>query len=187
MKGQKGSPDEGGVRVPFFMRWDGKVKAGAVDRIAAHIDLMPTLVDLAGGKLPGAQVEGRSLLPLVDDPAADWADRYLFTHVARWKTGEDPEKSKWGKFAVRNQRFRLVGEADLYDMENDPGQRQNVFADHPEVVVAMRAAYEKFWSEARRLMVNESAPMSPVKPFHELYRKQLAAGGIPNWAPPVLD
>ncbi len=187
MKGQKGSPDEGGVRVPFFMRWDGKVKAGVVDRIAAHIDLMPTLVDLAGGKLPEGQVEGRSLLPLVGDPEAAWEDRYLFTHVARWKTGEDPERAKWGKFAVRNQRYRMVGETRIYDMENDPGQKQNVFAEHPEVVEAMRAAYEKFWSEARPLMVNESAPMSPVKPFHELYWKQMEAGGIPAWKSPALD
>ncbi|MGI9244468.1 MAG: sulfatase/phosphatase domain-containing protein, partial [Verrucomicrobiales bacterium] len=153
----------------------------------AHIDLMPTLVELAGGKLPAGQVEGRSLLPLVEGPAVDWEDRFLFTHVARWKTGEDPDRSMWGKFAVRNQRYRLVGEKNLYDMERDPGQKQNVFDQNPEVVEEMRSAYEKFWGEARPLMVNESAPMSPVKPFHELYREQVAAGGIPAWVPPVLD
>ncbi|MFT4547698.1 MAG: arylsulfatase A-like enzyme [Pseudoalteromonas tetraodonis] len=186
MKGQKGSPDEGGVRVPFFMRWDGKIKTGEVDRIAAHIDLLPTLVDLAGGRLPDGQVEGRSLLPLVADPKSEWADRYLFTHVARWKTGADPDASKWGKFAVRNQRFRMVGEKNLYDMQKDPRQEQNVIDQHPQVVKEMRSAYEKFWSETKPLMVNESAPMSPVKPFHVLYEKQLAGGGIPNWVPPSL-
>lgn len=186
MKGQKGSADEGGVRVPFFMRWDGKIKTGEVDRIAAHIDLLPTLVDLAGGKLPDGQVEGRSLLPLVADPKSEWADRYLFTHVARWKTGADPDASKWGKFAVRNQRFRMVGEKNLYDMEKDPSQKQNVIDQHPQVVKEMRAAYEKFWSETKPLMVNESAPMSPVKPFHVLYEKQVENGGIPKWVPPSL-
>ncbi len=186
MKGLKGSPDEGGVRVPFFMRWDGKIKTGQVDKIAAHIDLMPTLVDLAGGKLPEGQVEGRSLLPLIDDPKADWADRYLFTNVARWKTGADPDDSKWDKFAVRNQRFGLVGEKKLYDMENDPGQKVNVIDKHPEVVKEMRAAYEKFWSEAKPLMVNEAAPMSPVRPYHELYQEQLESGGIPEWEVPEL-
>lgn len=187
MKGYKGSPDEGGVRVPFFMRWDGKIKAGQVDRVAAHIDLMPTLVDLAGGELPNGQVEGRSLLPLIENPKSEWADRYLFTHVARWKTGEDPDLSKWRKFAIRSERFRMVGEGNLYDMEADPGQKENVIEKHPDVVKAMRAAYEKFWAETKPLMVNESAPMSPVKPYHELYKKQLANGGIPNWVPPVLD
>jgi arylsulfatase A-like enzyme len=188
MKGQKGSPDEGGVRVPFFARWDGKIRPGAdVGRIAAHIDLMPTLVDLAGGRLPDGQVEGRSLVPLFENPQAEWPDRYLFTHVARWQTGEDPDKSKWRNFAVRNQRYRMVGENGLYDMAEDPGQKTNVFDEHPEVVAEMRAAYEKFWSEARPLMVNEDAPMSPVQPFHVLYNAQVAAGGIPDWAPPSLD
>jgi len=188
MKGQKGSPEEGGVRVPFFVRWDGKIKPGQdIDRIAAHIDLMPTLVDLAGGELPKGQVEGRSLVPLIENPKIDWEDRYLFTHVARWKTGENPDKSQWGKFAVRNQRFRMVGEKSLFDMEKDPGQKTNVFDQYPEVVKDMRAAYEKFWKETKPLMVNESAPMSPVRPFHELFKKQTEAGGIPDWKPPVLD
>ena len=187
MKGNKGSPDEGGVRVPFFMRWDGKIRAGEVDRVAAHIDLMPTLVDLAGGTLPDGQVEGRSLLPLVADPGASWEDRFLFTHVARWKTGQDPDESQWGRFAIRNQRFRMVGEGALYDMEKDPGQTVNVIDDHPEVVAEMRAAYETFWKETKPLMVNESVPMSPVRPFHVLFEKQLKAGGIPAWQPPNLD
>ncbi len=187
MKGQKGSADEGGVRVPFFMRWDGTIKPGVtVDRIAAHIDLMPTLVALAGGKLPAGQVEGRSLLPLVENPNVEWPDRFLFTHCARWKTGEDPDKSKWGRFAVRNQRFRMVGEKTLYDMIRDPGQQVNVIDQHPEVVKSMRAAYDTFWAETRPLMVNEGTPMSQVKPFHELFKTQNEAGGIPDWTPPIL-
>jgi arylsulfatase len=88
---------------------------------------------------------------------------------------------------VRNQRFRWVGENNLYDMEKDPGQKVNVIEQHPEVVKAMRAAYEEFWAETKPLMVNESAPMSAVKPFHVLYEKQMAGGGIPDWKPPVLE
>ncbi len=187
MKGQKGTTDEGGVRVPFFVRWDGRWQAGRdIDRIAAHIDILPTLAGLAGGSLPGDQVEGRSLLPLLANPDAEWADRYFFTHKARWKTGADPDDSKWGPFAVRNQRYRLVGNKNLYDMVADPGQANNIFDDHPDLVAEMRAAYEAFWKEARPLMVNEDVPMSPVRPFHELYNKQVAAGGIPDWMPPKL-
>ena len=72
-------------------------------------------------------------------------------------------------------------------MEKDPGQETNVFDQHPDVVRSMRAAYEKFWAEARPLMVNEDVPMSPTRPFHELFEKQTASGGIPDWTPPSLD
>ena len=59
MKGSKGSPHEGGVRVPFFVRWPGKFSSGkAVERVSAHIDLLPTLADIAGiDQLPKGQVE----------------------------------------------------------------------------------------------------------------------------------
>lgn len=187
MKGLKGSLDEGGCRVPFFVRWDGHLTPGVeVDRIAAHIDILPTLADLAGAKLPEKQVEGRSLLPLLKNPKAEWSDRYLFTHVARWPTGSDPDKHQWEKFALRNQRFRFVNNNALFDMDGDPGQKTNVMDQHPEVVKQMRSIYDSWWKETRPMMVNESAEMSKVQPFHELYAKQLQAGGIPDWNPPKL-
>ena len=187
-KGMKGSADEGGVRVPLFARWDGKLDAGVdIDTVTAHIDLLPTFAALAGADIPANQVEGVDLTPLLDPMIdVDWADRYLFTHKGRWKTGADPNASQWKDFAVRNQRFRLVGEGALYDMVADPSQTTNVIDKHPEVAQQMRAAYEQFWSEARPLMVNEDAPMSPTRPFHVWYEEQMAAGGIPNWAPPKL-
>ena len=57
--------------------------------------------------------------------------------------------------------------------------------EHPEIVAQMNAAYDAFWKEARPLMVNEAAPMSPTKPFHELYEQQFKSGGIPDWTPPA--
>ncbi len=187
MKGMKGSADEGGVRVPFFVRWDGRIKPGRdIERTAAHIDLLPTLAALAGAELPAKQVEGRNLLPLIESPTAPWTDRYLFTHKGRWKTGADPNDHQWRGFAVRNQRFRLVDNGALYDMQQDPGQTTNVIEEHPEVVEKMRAAYDAWWKETRPLMVNEGVPMSPTRPFHELYNKQLNSTGIPDWKAPAL-
>jgi arylsulfatase len=187
MKGLKGSPDEGGVRVPFFVRWDSHIQPGRdIDRIAAHIDILPTLAALAGAKLPTGQVEGRDLLPLIGDPQTEWADRYLFTHQGRWKTGSNPDDFQWKGFAVRNQRFRFVANSALYDVAQDPGQTTNVIDQYPEVVEKMRAAYDAWWKETRPLMVNENVPMSPTRPFHELYNKQLETTGIPDWQPPSL-
>lgn len=187
MKGLKGSVDEGGCRVPFFVRWDGHVAAGQdVDRIAAHLDVFPTLVDLAGGQLPEGQVAGRSLLPLIEDPQAQWGDRFLFSHKGRWKTGEDPNDFQWKDFSVRNQRFRWVGTDALFDMQADPGQKTNVIAEHPEVVRQMRDAYKRWWQTTRPMMVNETAAMSPTRPFHEAFYHQQQNGGIPDWNPPAF-
>jgi arylsulfatase len=187
MKGAKASADEGGVRVPFFIRWPGKFSPGkAVERITAHIDLLPTLADIAGiDQLPKGQVEGRSLVPLLKNPNAKWKDRYLFTQGARWKTGAEPTDHMWKRFAVRNDRFRLV-ENSLYDMKADPGQTTDVASKFPKIVKSMREAYEKFWKDTRPLMVNEDAPMSPTRPYHVLYEKQLNSEGIPTWQEPKL-
>ena len=187
MKGLKVSPDEGGVRVPFFIRWDGHITPGRdVTRIAAHIDILPTLAAYAGAKLPEGQVEGRNLQPLIANPDAEWPDRYLFTHVGRWPVGDEPNKHQWKGFAVRNQRFRYVDGTALYDMQADPGQKVNVIDQHPDVVKAMRAAYDAWWAGTRPLMVNEGAAMSKTRPFHELYRTQADSTGIPDWTPPEL-
>jgi len=201
-KGLKGSNDEGGVRVPFFVRWPGKVKPGQdIDRIAAHIDILPTLAAVTGAALPPDQVEGRSLLPLMEGHADGWADRFIFSHTCRWPTGAEPDQFKDANFGIRNQRYRYVGPtgggardrkadahagASLYDMQTDPGQKTNVIDQHPEVAAKMRAAYEQYWKEARPLMVNETAPMSPTKPFHEWFNQQKADAGIPDWKVPEL-
>jgi arylsulfatase len=184
MKGLKGSVDEGGVRVPFFVRWDGRIEPGRdIDRIAAHLDLLPTLAALAGAQEPAGQVEGRSLLPLIEGRQGDWPDRLLFAHQGRWPTGAEPNDFQWRNFAVRNQRFRLVGKNQLFDMESDPGQTTNVIDQHPQVAEKMLAAYDAWWKETRPLMVNENVPMSPTRPFHEWYHQQLQSGGIPVWKP----
>ena len=206
-KGMKGSTDEGGVRVPFFIRWDGHIESGRdIETMAAHIDLLPTFAAMASADIPKGQVEGRSLLPLIEGRADGWEDRYFYTHKARWETGAEPNDFEWVNFGVRNQRFRYVGPnagkpkrakkgqpeeapnstGELYDMEADPSQTTNIIGDYPEVAEKMRAAYDDFWKEARPLMVNETAPMSPTKPFHELYNKQLETSGIPDWTHPSL-
>ena len=187
MKGMKNSAEEGGVRVPFFVRWDGHFKPGRdIDRIAAHIDILPTLAELVGAALPAKQVEGRSLLPLLrgDIRTAGWEDRNLYTHVGRWPVGADPEEHQWKGYAVRNQRYRLVNGA-LFDMEADPGQTQDVAVQHPEVVAELKSAFARFWKDARPMMVNERAPMSKERPYWKAYEKQLAEGGISQWKAPL--
>ena len=188
LRAGKGSMYEGGTRVPAFWRWKGVLGEGQdIDALTAHIDLFPTFVELAGAKVPAKTQprDGRSLVPLLRDPQAAWKDRYLFVHKGRWRKGTKP--AKYGGCAVRSERFRLINNKELYDISADPGETTDVADKHPDVIKAMRVAYDGWWAETRPLMVNEDVPLAKQRPYFVLYEQQLAAGGIPAWKPPDLD
>ena len=177
MRGQKVTPYEGGTRVPSFWRWPAGFQGGQdCPALTAHIDIFPTLAELAGARLPdGLRLDGRSLAPLLKDPTADWPDRYLFTHVGRWEKGK-AEEAKFKNCAVRNVRFHLVNNAELYDIKADPGEMRDVLAEHPDVVEQMRAAYDRWWSEIFPALENEKTVGPKVNPFKEAYWKQFGGG-----------
>lgn len=177
MRGAKGTPYEGGTRVSSFWQWPGRLAAGRdVSALAAHIDLLPTLCELAGATLPvDLAIDGKSLLPILNDPETNWPDRFLFTHVGRWEKGKASE-SKYKQCAIRSNRFRLVNNVELYDLEQDPKETKNVFDQFPMEVAAMRQAYDAWWVEACAGMVNEDAIGPKVNPFKEAYWKQFGGG-----------
>ena len=179
MRGGKVTPYEGGTRVPSFWRWPAAFKGG-VDcaALTAHIDLFPTLAEIAGAKLSDEvkrQVEGRSLLPLLKNPKAAWPDRVLVTHVGRWPRGKAAEW-KFRNCSIRNSRFALVNNAELYDLKIDPGETTNVIEQHPEIVARLRAAYDEWWSEVLPRLENEDAIGPKINPFKALYWKQFGGG-----------
>lgn len=183
MRAQKGTPYEGGVRVPSFWRWPAGF-AGDQDcaALTAHVDILPTLAQITGAKLPEVvSLDGRSLMPLLINPQAEWADRFLFTHVGRWEKGK-AEEAKFTNCAVRNARFRFVNNKELYHLKADPGEKNNVIAEHPEVVSRMRAAYDQWWDEILPALENENAIGPKVNPFKAAYWKQF--GGGPDEATP---
>jgi len=185
----KGSPYEGGTHVPAFWRWKGVLGEGVdIPALTAQIDLFDTFCELAGASIPDdiQDRDGRSLLPLLEDPNADWPDRHLFVHVGRWEKGEDPNNSRYNKCAVRTARWRLVNNRELYDISVDPFEKQDVAADHPDVVAELRKAYDAWWEATVPLMVNEDAPYAPHQPQAVRYQKQLEERGIPQWTPPEL-
>ena len=172
-KGKKGSVDEGGTRVPSFWRWPGVLEPGKdVDRIANHYDILPTFAAIVGGNPKEKdQLHGRSLTPLMKDPPVKWEDRNRFFHKGRWQKGQ-AEASRDNGFAVRNQRFRLVGRNELYDMNSDPSQKTNVIDQHPAIAKELNEAYDKWFDGALPNMVNEDAPLTGHNTFHLMYWKQ---------------
>lgn len=186
MRGSKATAWQGGTRSASFWRWPGTLKPASVPQLTSAIDVMPTLLEL-GGIAPDAkvkgQIEGRSLVPLLKNAQAPWAERELVTHIGRWggiEPGTPPEKFIKGGCSIRNSRYSLVwGKAawELYDLQQDPGQAVNIANRQPELVKQLSAAYDQWWEEVLPFLVNEegykNAPK--VNPFKEEYEKQSAA------------
>ncbi|MFC1607918.1 arylsulfatase [Candidatus Latescibacterota bacterium] len=147
MRGCKGSPHEGGVRVPCFFRWPGTLEGGRdITTNAAHIDLLPTLAALCGVELPeGRDIDGLNLQGLLNKSGKQLPDRLLITHLGRWPAEVQPQK--YANCSVRSQRFRFVNNAELYDMDTDPGETDNVISSFPDVVRKMREMYDTWWDE----------------------------------------
>lgn len=180
MRGRKGQPYLGGIRVPFFVRWPGVTKPVDIDVLTGHIDFFPTILEIAGVEaVPDKTVGGRrSLVPLLKNPQTPWEDRVLFTHVGRWDRGKAAD-SKYRMCSLRNTRFQMVslkpnGEKawELYDLKNDFGQTTNVIDKFPEEAKKLEEAYDKWWSSLPPFLVNEDAVGPEVNPFKERYWKQ---------------
>jgi len=147
MKGQKGSEYDGGHRVPLFVHWPGAglTEGRDMDYLCAHVDVLPTLVDLCNLDKPeGPPLAGVSLRDEIMKSRKVLPSRTLFVHSQRIQVPQ-----KWRKCAVMTQRWRLVNGKELYDMNSDPGQTKNVAGDHPELVSELRAAYDGWWESLR--------------------------------------
>jgi arylsulfatase len=185
MRAQKGTPFLGGIRASSLWRWPGTLKPADCDRLTANIDFFPTLAELAGAKLTDEakkQVEGRSLVSLLANPQAEWADRTLFTHVGRWPVGADRSKFKYATCSVRNSRFQMVTAStgatknwQLFDLKADVGEKTDVADKHPEVVKQLDAEYDRWWESVQPQLVNENAVPPAENPFKTLFNRQFAA------------
>ena len=178
LHGLKGTPYENGIRVPCFMRWQGGFKSPAkIDRIAAHIDIMPTVLAACGVARPNSVTwDGVNLMPLLRNPAMQWPDRTLFF---QWDSGPIPRRGH--AFAVRNQRYKLVQPTgmdspnqkhicdrytelcvaqgrgahtiegppryELYDISNDAGETKDIAARYAEMVENMKRQYEAWFDD----------------------------------------
>jgi arylsulfatase A-like enzyme len=178
MRGSKNTPYQGGTRVPSFWRWPAGFKGGVdCNALSAHIDILPTLAEICGIKLTGAlkkQVEGRSLLPLLKNPKSEWSNRVLVTHIGRWDRG-DAANSKYAGCSIRDQRFTLVNNRELYDLREDPGETHNVMDANPDALKRLRTAYDEWWQSVLPRLENENAVGPEENPFKQLYRKQFGS------------
>ena len=121
-----------------------------VNRLTAHLDLLPTLVDVCSLTLPKpVRFDGVSLRPLLSNPKADWPQRTIVLGtVPNCGNRANPGLPVYGRnCSVMTDRWRLVEDSELYDMATDPGQKHDLAAQHPEVVQNLRADYKAYWTD----------------------------------------
>ena len=138
---------EESFRTPLIVRWPGKVKPGAINTdLVQNLDFAQTMLDAVGADMP-ADMQGRSLLPLLTGQTTDWRNS-IYYHYYEYP-GIHAVKRHYG---VRTDRYKLIhfyhdiNEWELYDLESDPDEMKNVIND---------PAYE----ETRQTMMTELAKL----------------------------
>jgi arylsulfatase A-like enzyme len=162
-RGLKRDVWEGGHHVPFVVRWPGHVKAGSVsDEVITQVDIMATLAEILQIELPeGAAPDSHDFLPVLKGEKYDSPIREATVHNtfnSKWGL----RKGKWlyidnpsGEHSKMPESFKeLRGYVDfetegiLFDMGKDPGQRENLFEQHPEVAGEMEAILQGYRDQA---------------------------------------
>jgi arylsulfatase len=171
----KGTEWEGGVRVPFVVRWPGRIRPGLVCRdLAASMDILPTVAAAAGARLPGREIDGLDLLPLLRGVRGSSPRNELYYYYGtelhavrsgRWKLhvphaypsyeGMVPGRDGFPGETVR----RETGYA-LYDLEEDVGERNDLSSERPDVVARLMSVAER----AREDLGDGSRPGRGVRP-----------------------
>jgi len=159
LRGTKADVYEGGIRSISLWQGPGFGEPRKVERFAAHIDVAPTFLELAGEEKPaGADLDGRSLVPLLRGDGADWAERTHFSQVHRgldvhpghnaavitdrFKLVLSPDT-----FAQETQPFEIDPPTELYDLKADPGEQTDLAAARPEIVRELRTRYDAWFAD----------------------------------------
>jgi arylsulfatase A-like enzyme len=170
LRGNKSTVYDGGIKSPFFAYWPSKLQPGvASDRIAMHIDLMPTILEICGVSKPAdLKLDGRSIWPLLTrQPTTSWPERTLFSQSHR---GDEPVL--YHNVAARNHKWKLVSgtgfgleslpasgpKFELFDMESDPYEQHDVAMQHPDLVAKLKAEYEAWFKDVGSTRKDNYAP-----------------------------
>ncbi len=186
LRDSKGAPYEGGIRVPLFMRWPGRIKPGSQSAFMTHtVDLYPTLLELARAKTE-KRLDGVSLAPFLLGKGTRPTRDTLFWHLptytpmyARtpcssvrqgdWKLvhyyGDflDPTGATPGNNALYGKL--ILGERwELYNLKDDPEERRNCVASEPKRVAALKRLLEVFLKETSAALPKNNPRFDPKDP-----------------------
>ncbi|MDW7692444.1 arylsulfatase [Flammeovirgaceae bacterium SG7u.111] len=156
-RGMKGGKTEGGHRVPFFVRWkDGKLKGGRdINELTAHVDLLPTLAALCELKLPSnLKQDGVDLSSLLLKKEKKLAKRTVYVHHRQdWRPPMDVEKT-----CLMTENWRLLNGKELYDVEQDQYQENNLAGEYPEIIKTLLSENARFVKAAKAGLEYQELP-----------------------------
>jgi arylsulfatase len=152
LRGGKGGSYEGGLRMPFIMRYPGVIPPGSVcHEMATQMDLLPTLARLAGASAP-PNIDGKDITNLMlAEPGAKTPHESFFYYVGnrlhavrsgQWKLKVPTTLAEEYAGYVEVGNPDTVIPRALYDLENDPAEQKSVLADHPDVAKRLQAMIE---------------------------------------------
>jgi arylsulfatase A-like enzyme len=172
-RGYKSDIWEGGHRVPFFVRWPGKVNPGSQSsQLISLADFMATCAGLLDAKLPANAGEdsvnllpaffGKYQGPLREAVVYNSIEGNFGIQQGSWKLELCPGSGGWGSPKDPMAKKQWLPPVQLYDMEKDIGEKHNVQAEHPEVVKRLTALLEKYVKDGRSTPGPEEKNDSPV-------------------------
>lgn len=145
LRGEKGMVYEGGVRVPFIVRWPGVAPAGVVCREpAAMWDMLPTFCAIAGVANPDQPIDGVNLTPVFRDPNADLGREAIYIHYPHYHHSTPATAVRMGDWKLIE--WYETGALSLFNLRDDPSETTNLSARRPDRAAAMLAKIEA-WRE----------------------------------------
>ena len=147
-RGGKHSVGEGGTRLPTVIHWPkGNVARGTWDGLCGALDMLPTLIDMAGLEMPATRpLDGRSIWPALTGNGASPVDSYYWS----WHDEDAIRTADW-------RLHRFTDRVDLYDIRRDAGETTNVADGHPEVVAALTDKMQS-WVESMGVALSHLPP-----------------------------
>tara|TARA_R110002049_G_scaffold285698_4_gene466935 strand:+ start:46393 stop:48192 length:1800 start_codon:yes stop_codon:yes gene_type:complete len=197
LRSNKASIFEGGVRVPLLVRWPGHFPAGGrVDAQCSHVDLFPTFCELAGVPVPSdRKIDGRSLLTLLENGKGSQHHEYVYHAWDRFFPNPD---YRW---AISDQRWKLACQVQrtgaakrvganaavasetptrkdwqLFDLENDISEKNNLVKEHPQIADRLRAEFLRWFEDVTDGVEYQPVPIPVGHPDEPLVEIQ------PSWA-----
>jgi len=169
LRSGKGSLYEGGILVPFIVRWPGVTKAGsACDVPAIHVDIFPTLLEVAAAPKPRQVLDGESLVPLFRDVSAKLQREAIFQHFPgylgagadTWRTTPVSliQSGDW-----KLMEFLEDGRLELYNLRNDIGETKNLAKELPDQAKNLHDRLVAWRTEVKAPMPAKNDPSTPPK------------------------
>jgi len=167
-RGTKSGVHEGGIRSPLWIHWPARLGSDNTSDVpVAHIDLMPSILDMCGVDTPDTvTLDGRSFLPLLESGDAPWPERNIVIQSHR---GDRPVR--YHHFMIRDKRWKLVHPSgfgrenfegsprlELYDVVNDPGETNDQAEARPEIVARLKEAYDTWFDNVSSTRPDNYAP-----------------------------